>query len=180
MNSTLPPVSLRPVLDTDTAQLLELNSAAVPAVNDLDIDELTAILGASHSAVAVTSDTEPGTVLGFVILFAAGADYASENYRWFSRRTDSFLYVDRIVVAPDHRGLGLGAHLYSAVFDAARALDTDVVFCEVNLRPANPESLAFHDRLGFIEIGQQATKNDSVLVSLLSADVSQVRSAPPE
>jgi predicted GNAT superfamily acetyltransferase len=88
--------------------------------------------------------------------------------------------VDRIVVAPDHRGRGLGALLYSAVFDAARALGAEDVVCEVNLKPANPESLAFHDRLGFTEVGQQSTKNDTVVVSLLSAAVAEVRSAPPE
>ena len=173
-----PLLSLRPVRDTDSAQLLELNSAAVPAVNNLGPDDLAALIIASHSAIAVVADTEPDTVLGFAILFAAGADYASENYRYFSGRAETFLYVDRIVVAEGHRGQGLGARLYSAVFDAARALPTDVVFCEVNLRPANPESLAFHDRLGFTEIGRQSTKNDTVVVSLLSASVSEVRSAP--
>lgn len=179
-SSALPPVSLRPVLDTDTTRLLELNSAAVPAVNDLDTDQLAAILAAAHSAIAVVADAEPGTALGFAILFAAGADYDSENYRWFSGRSADFLYLDRIVVDPDHRGRGLGALLYSAVFDAARAISADVVFCEVNLQPPNPGSLAFHDRLGFTEIGQQATKNDTVVVSLLSAEVDAVRSAPPE
>ncbi|WEO78878.1 GNAT family N-acetyltransferase [Cryobacterium sp. SO2] len=177
---SLPPLALRPVRDTDTAQLLELNSAAVPAVNELDADQLAAILSAAHSAIAIVADAEPNSVLGFAILFAAGADYASENYQWFSDRAEDFLYVDRIVVSAEHRGQGLGAQLYSAVFDAARALSVDVVFCEVNLKPRNPESLAFHDRLGFTEIGQQSTKGDSVVVSLLSADVSEARSAPPE
>lgn len=172
-----PLLSLRPVRSTDCAQLIALNSAAVPAVNDLTPDDLAALIAASHSAIAVVADTEPATVLGFAILFAAGAAYASENYRYFSGRSDSFLYVDRIVVAAGHRGRGLGARLYSAVFDAARALPADVVFCEVNLRPANPESLAFHNRLGFTEIGQQSTKNGAVVVSLLSAPVSEVRSA---
>jgi len=170
-------IAVRPVRDADSAQLLALNTAAVPAVNDLGADDLTALIAASHSAIAVVAEAEPDTVLGFAILFAAGADYASENYRFFSARARTFLYVDRIVVAAGHRGGGLGARLYSAVFDAARALPTDVVFCEVNLRPANPESLAFHDRLGFTEIGQQATKNDTVVVSLLSASVPKVRSA---
>jgi predicted GNAT superfamily acetyltransferase len=176
----LPPVSLRPVLGTDTASILELNSAAVPAVNDLDAEQLAAILAGAHSAIVVVADAEPNTPLGFAILFAPGADYASENYRWFSARSGDFLYVDRIVVAPDHRGRGLGAMLYSAVFDAARTIDAAEVFCEVNLKPANPQSLAFHDRLGFTEIGQQATKNDTVVVSLLSAAVAEVRSAPPQ
>jgi predicted GNAT superfamily acetyltransferase len=180
MTRTLPPVSLRPVRDTDTAQLLELNNTAVPAVNDLDAAALTALLGSGHSALAVVADTEPDTVLGFVILFAAGADYASENYRWFSGRGEDFLYLDRIVVDAKLRGLGLGALLYSAVFDAARAAGADVVFCEVNLQPPNPRSLAFHDKLGFTEVGRQSTKNDTVVVSLLSASVAEARSAPAE
>jgi predicted GNAT superfamily acetyltransferase len=176
----LPPLSLRPVRDTDTAQLLRLNSAAVPAVNDLDSAELAALLSAGHSATVVVADTDPDTVLGFTIVFAPGAAYDSENYLWFSGRSTAFLYLDRIVVAPDHRGQGLGALLYSAVFDSARAVGADVVFCEVNLQPPNPRSLAFHDRLGFTEIGQQSTKNDTVVVSLLSAVVAEARSAPPE
>jgi predicted GNAT superfamily acetyltransferase len=176
----LPPVSLRPLRDTDTTHILDLNSAAVPAVNELDTEQLEAILASAHSTVAVVADSEPNTPLGFAILFAAGADYASENYRWFSARSDDFLYVDRIIVAPDHRGQGLGALLYSAVFDAARAIGAAEVYCEVNLKPANPQSLAFHERLGFTEVGQQATKNDTVVVSLLSAAVDAVKSAPPE
>jgi predicted GNAT superfamily acetyltransferase len=173
-----PPLSLRPLRDTNTAQVLELNSAAVPAVNDLDADELGALLAAAHSAVAVVADAEPNTVLGFAILFAPGAEYHSENYRWFSGRSASFLYLDRIVVAPDSRGQGMGTLLYSAVFDAARALGADEVFCEVNLQPPNPQSMAFHERLGFTEIGQQSTKNDTVVVSLQSAAVAEARSAP--
>ena len=129
MTDPLPPVSLRPLLDTDSARVLELNSAAVPAVNDLGADDLAALIAASHSAIAVVADADPDTVLGFAILFAAGADYASENYRYFSEQAHTFLYLDRIVVAADHRGRGLGAQLYSAVFDAARALPTEVVFC---------------------------------------------------
>lgn len=164
-------LSLRPVRESDTGRLLELNSGAVPAVNDLDADELGALLRSAHSALAVVADADPDTVLGFVVLFAAGADYASENYRWFSGRSEAFLYLDRIVVAPDHRGRGLGAVLYSAVFDTARALGAGVVFCEVNLQPPNPGSLVFHARLGFTEIGRQSTKNDTVVVSLLSAAV---------
>lgn len=167
--TTHPRLSLRPVRPADTIQLLGLNRGAVPAVNDLDLAQLAALVAACHSATVVVADTAPDTVLGFTILFTPGADYASENYRWFSHRSADFVYLDRIVVAPDHRGQGLGALLYSAVFDTVRAVGADVVFCEVNLRPPNPRSLAFHHRLGFTEIGRQSTKNDTVVVSLLSA-----------
>jgi predicted GNAT superfamily acetyltransferase len=45
------------------------------------------------------------------------------------------------------------------------------VTCEVNLDPPNPRSLAFHERLGFREVGRQATKGGAFTVVLLAAAV---------
>jgi predicted GNAT superfamily acetyltransferase len=45
------------------------------------------------------------------------------------------------------------------------------VTCEVNLDPPNPESLAFHARLGFARVGEQETKGGSVTVALLAAEL---------
>ncbi|KGJ73384.1 hypothetical protein GY21_11550 [Cryobacterium roopkundense] len=171
------PHLLRPIEPLDLAQILTLNNAAVPAVNDLDTASLAALVAtAAHTAV-ITTDAAPHVVLGFVIAFAPNADYASENYRWFSARSGSFLYVDRIVVAPESRSQKLGALLYDSVFDAARKSAVAEVFCEVNTSPPNPRSLVFHSRLGFAEIGQQTTKNDTVVVALLSASITAATSS---
>ncbi len=165
------PYSLRPLLPADAATVLGLNNAAVPAVNAHDEASLSALLAASSHALVVVHDAAPSEVLGFAVLFGVGADYASENYRWFSTRSDSFLYVDRIVVSPEARNQGLGALLYTAIFTAAGAAEVGQVFCEVNSAPPNPRSLAFHSRLGFVPIGEQATKGGTVVVCLLSAPV---------
>ncbi|HSP75900.1 MAG TPA: GNAT family N-acetyltransferase [Cryobacterium sp.] len=165
------PYLLRPLLPADAATVLGLNNAAVPAVNVHDEDSLSALLAAGSHAIAVVHDTAPGDVLGFAVVFGVDADYASENYRWFSARSDSFLYVDRIVVSDQARNQGLGALLYTAIFAAAAAAEVRQVFCEVNLAPANPRSLAFHSRLGFEPIGEQSTKGGTVVVSLLAAPV---------
>jgi predicted GNAT superfamily acetyltransferase len=45
------------------------------------------------------------------------------------------------------------------------------VTCEVNLEPPNPRSLAFHDRLGFVQVGELVTKNDTITVALLASPV---------
>lgn len=163
------PYSVRPLRTTDAGQVLALNNAAVPAVNALDAESLAALLMQCALAIAVTADTDPQDVLGFAIVFAARADYSSENYRWFSARSTDFLYVDRIVVAGEARNQGLGELLYASIFAAARESEASEVFCEVNVAPPNPRSLAFHSRLGFAEIGQQTTKNDTVVVALLAA-----------
>ncbi|MCS5733063.1 GNAT family N-acetyltransferase [Herbiconiux daphne] len=162
---------VRPVDIADLPQLMVLNRAAVPAVNDIDDDELRTLVEQSVAAVAVVERGHPDAVLGFVLALPPGLDYRSENYRWFSARGDRFLYVDRIVVGEGRRSRGIGALLYDAVFDAARARGATEVDCEVNVDPPNPGSLIFHSRLGFQEVGRQATKGDTVVVALLARAV---------
>ena len=163
--------SIRSLLPTDLPLILAINNSAVPAVNELDAAGLAALVEHSHLAFAIVPDDAPHLAIGFAILFVAGAEYESENYRWFSNRSTDFLYVDRIVVADGYRGAGLGQVLYDAIFAAARREVLTEVLCEVNLEPPNPGSLAFHDRLGFAEVGQLSTKGDTVVVSLLAASV---------
>jgi predicted GNAT superfamily acetyltransferase len=167
---------LRPLTDSDLPRLLELNHAAVPAVNDVDAGELRALLGAATLAVGAVRVGHPDAaagddLVGFVIALAPGADYASENYRWFGGRGSRFLYVDRIVVGEGARGAGVGVLLYDAVFEAARASGAVEVDCEVNVEPPNPGSMRFHSRLGFAEVGRQSTKNGTVEVALLARPV---------
>jgi len=163
--------SIRSLVPADLPRLLALNNAAIPAVNELDAEALEAVVLHSHLAVVVVDTNATEIALGFSILFVAGAKYESENYRWFSGRSSDFLYVDRIVVADGFRGQGLGQVLYDAIFCAARREVLAEVLCEVNLEPPNPGSLAFHGRLGFLEVGQLSTENDTHVVSLLAASV---------
>ncbi|MGA1838412.1 GNAT family N-acetyltransferase [Herbiconiux sp. 11R-BC] len=163
---------VRPFAPADLDRVVELNRAAVPAVNDVDGERMLELVGLSHAAVVVADSAHPDVVLGFALTLRPGADYDSENYRWFSARGDDFLYLDRIVVADGHRGAGLGARLYDAVFAEARAIGAAEVDCEVNVQPPNPGSLAFHSRLGFVEVGRQSTKGGTVVVALLAVTLS--------
>ena len=65
-------------------------------------------------------------------------------------------------IDPTAQGLGLGRELYDEV---KRHVDAEWFTLEVNLRPRNDGSLAFHERLGFDEVGQQET-DYGMLVSL--------------
>lgn len=162
-------VVLRSIRPADIPQIAVLNTAAVPAVSPATEGELGVLLGFSHLAVVAVDDAAEASVLGFLLCMAPGSEYASENYRYFESRGIDHLYVDRIVVADGARGLGIGSQLYDSVFDRARGEGRQEVTCEVNLDPPNPESLAFHARLGFERIGEQATKNATVTVALLAA-----------
>jgi predicted GNAT superfamily acetyltransferase len=164
-------VVLRELEPADLPAVVELNNDAVPAVPMADEDELALLTAfASLSVVAVDED-DPDEVLGFLIAMDPGLSYASENYRWFSARNDDFLYVDRIVIGAEARGTGIGRLLYGAVFAKAEVDGRREVTCEVNLRPANPRSLGFHDALGFRRVGEQDTKGGAIRVALLAAPI---------
>ncbi|QTE30698.1 GNAT family N-acetyltransferase [Pengzhenrongella sicca] len=159
----------RPIVPADLAVLSALNEAAVPAVNSLGLEGLTAHVPRCDLAIAI--DDAAGRPVAFLLALEPGADYDSENYRWFSAHRPGSLYVDRIVVAPQAHGRGLGRALYAAVAARAGTLGLAAVTCEVNLEPPNPESLAFHRRLGFEQLGEQTTKGGSVRVALLALGV---------
>lgn len=161
-------MELRELESHDIDRLVALNDTAYPAVPITSAEDMRALLAIADFTVAVVDNEQ---VVGFVIGMRPGSSYSSENYRYFADRGSNCLYVDRIVVDEERRGDGLGRKLYAAVFDVARAEKRVEVACEVNVDPPNPESLAFHARLGFTKLGEQGTKNGSVTVALLAADV---------
>lgn len=167
---------IRTVRTDDLPVLAALNDAAVPAVNALGLDGLAAHVARCDTALVAADGTD--APLAFLLALAPGAPYPSENYGWFSLHRPGSLYVDRVVVAPHAHGRGLGRSLYGAVLERAAALGLAEVTCEVNLEPPNPESLAFHRRLGFRRVGEQSTSGGSVRVALLARAVDRPGTGP--
>ncbi|GGB96766.1 hypothetical protein GCM10010972_06900 [Cellulomonas carbonis] len=161
----MPPPVVRPLWDDDVPTLARLNDAAVPAVNALGTAGLRDHLPRCRLALVVDAGRGPEALL---LALGPGADYASENYSWFSRERPGSLYVDRVVVAQRLRRLGVGRSLYAQVAAHAAEHGFEEVTCEVNLEPPNPDSLAFHRSLGFRTVGRQETKGGTVRVALMA------------
>jgi predicted GNAT superfamily acetyltransferase len=163
---------LRPYRAADLGTLVDVNDGAYPAVPITPAAELAELVQMSTVKVVVEAD---GIPVGFVLGMPPGLSYDSENYVFFSERAAElgrdFVYVDRIVLAPALRSRGLGPRLYAAVFEEARRVGAPEVLCEVNVEPPNPGSLAFHTRLGFVEVGRQETHGGENVVALLAAPV---------
>ncbi|GAB5471004.1 MAG: hypothetical protein Kilf2KO_40340 [Rhodospirillales bacterium] len=138
--------SLRALTKADLPWLLALNDACVPAVNALDATAMEALL---CEAVWTGAVEQAGLPLAVLIAFAPGACYRSTNYAWFDAQEESFAYIDRVMVAQEGRGQGLGRRLYEALAAWASEAGYPRLCCEVNEVPPNPQSIAFHESLGF-------------------------------
>lgn len=158
-------MNLRPFETEDLPHLVAYNNAELPHVSELTERTGEALIEMAYDVAVVADDSR---ILGFVVAFVPGSAYHSLNYRWFDDSLDDFLYVDRIVVAPEAQGQGIGRLLYSHV-GALAAQRGCVVACEVNLVPPNEPSMRFHERLGFSEVGQLGTNEKKV--ALLAWDV---------
>ena len=146
--------AIRDIVDADLARILEINQANVPEVGSVDAQRLAFILGESPIALAVEVD---GRVVGFCLVLGADSSYDSVNYRWFTEHFSDFMYLDRVAFDAAAQGNGYGTMLYGEVAARMQAVDATQLALEVNVEPPNEPSLAFHDKLGFVEVGQQDT-----------------------
>ena len=165
-------MDIRHLRPSDLGATLALNNDEVPGLSELDGPELARLT--TISSVALVAELDHGFA-GFCIVMPPGVDYASLNYTWFGAHAgelgyDGFAYLDRIAVTPPARRHGVGRALYAHLL-AELTGSVPVLFCEVNLRPRNDTSLAFHAALGFREVGQQDTDGGTKRVSLLALDL---------
>lgn len=128
--------------------ILALNNAHASELSFLTPESLSALLGQAFRATRI------GKADAFLIGLDQAAAYASPNFLWFRARHPRFAYVDRVAVAPGARGRGLARRLYADFFGAAFRAGHTLVACEVNRRPPNPASDAFHAALGFESVGE--------------------------
>ncbi len=152
--SALPDVIIRPIGSADVDEILAINQANVPDVGSVDAARMTFLFGESPIALAVELDA---TIVGFCLVMPSGGNYDSVNYRWFCERYDDFMYLDRVAFDSAAQGRGLGTLLYAEVDRLMAERGDALLALEVNVEPPNVPSLAFHRRLGFVEVGQQDT-----------------------
>lgn len=139
--------------------IVPISSEAEPAVlalNNKHAEELSWLEQGELSHLVAQAFHAPriGDLEAFLIAFDQNADYDSPNFLWFKARYPRFVYVDRILVAPEARGRGHARSLYDDLFDRAKRAGHDVIVCEINSDPPNPVSEAFHAALGFSYVGE--------------------------
>ena len=161
------PFRITDVTTADLAAVLALNESEVPHVGTVDIERMHWFAAnASYFRVARNNSQ----LAAFLIGLRPGTSYDSLNYRWFCDRYDEFAYVDRIAVSITARRHGLASRLYDD-FAAEMPDSVRIMTCEVNTQPPNEESMRFHNRLGFREVGRRVSENGNKEVAMLLMDL---------
>jgi predicted GNAT superfamily acetyltransferase len=150
----------------DEAAILALNEAHATETSSLTQVQLHALLGqAFHVGLSARGRD------AFLIALDQDAISASPNFQWFKSRYKKFVYVDRVIVAPKRRGRGVARKLYDDLFAAAVHAGHGLIGCEVNLDPPNPASDAFHEVLGFTEVGRATLPGGEKVVRYLMKEL---------
>ncbi len=163
------PLVLRNVTDADLNRILEINEANVPAVGTATLEHLAHLLAEGSIALVSeladdSADEVNGDIAGFSIVFGPNANYDSINYQWFMEHHPTSMYLDRVAFDDRFHGRGLGTEMYAEVDRLIRRdhPDSTGLSLEVNIDPPNEPSLAFHRKLGFVEVGRQMSKGIEV------------------
>ncbi len=160
---------MRVMKSSDVPAVTALNNTAHPAVTLLTEEDTTQLFDLCNIRLVATNRDRQ--ITAFLLSLGMGKDYDSENYQWFEARGVRHQYIDRVVVGSSAKGTGIGRALYESVFEHARQCGANEVTAEVNLRPPNPGSVAFHERLGFRRLAEQETKGGAIQVALLARSV---------
>ena len=150
--------------------IVKMNQEALPAVSSVNINDMNHFLTIVDYFRSLKIEEK---LVGFLIALTPGKEYHSINYKWFEKRFDSFMYVDRIVIDPSYQGNGLGKAFYNNLADFSNN-KTDRITCEVNIRPKNEESMIFHGKYGFVQVGTQTTENGKKEVSLMEYKITSI------
>ena len=153
----------------DANTITALNEVFVSVTSPMDGERFRELFELSRFCLVAEA---PNEVLGFVMAMKNGAPYDNGNYKWFDDRVSDMVYVDRIVLASEARGQGVGRLLYRYLSELALGACCSVMTAEMDIDPPNAHSVHFHRMLGFAEIGQR-TLDSGKRVSMQSVALSE-------
>lgn len=156
-------VAIRDAALADEEFILALNAASTPAVGEMALPAYRDIAAQAYRVLIAEAGGEPA---GFLILIRPGSSYPSDNYGWFEEQFDRHLYIDRIAISERAKGQGVGRALYDEALKLAAELGEERLTAEVNEEPPNPQSMAFHEKLGFRHLLSRKSRSGKVVAML--------------
>ncbi len=144
------PITIRPAAETDLEAITAIYNEAgvgttasydlIPVSQDEQRQRFEAKVRHGHPTLVATQDDR---VVGYAS-YGPFRDKAGYSYT-----VEHSVYVDA-----EHRASGVGRMLMTALIDYARGHGVHVMLGAVDA--SNEASVAFHERLGFVEVGRMA------------------------
>lgn len=132
--------------------LLDADYVSLPTQQQLNNDA-TGFKPSQREEIVARQERKADDILGIAVGFKnTNTLYPGYNFNWFKQRFGDFLYIDRIIIAPQARGQKLGKHLYAQAQEWCLEHGLKRIVCEVNDEPANPVSHLFHQNMGFKKV----------------------------
>ena len=145
-------MEIRDAIESDFESIIHLNRIEEKQTSPMNLERLIYLdeLASFHMVALIDKQ-----IAGFLIALRESTPYQNINYAWFASRYEKYFYVDRIVVSKNYSGMKVGSSLYSRLMSYASDAGINRVVCEFNIDPPNLASRAFHEKLGFNEVGRQ-------------------------
>ena len=144
----------------DLAPILSLNQNSIPAVSSSNLEIMKHFLTICDYFKVFKIN---GEIIGFLNALQPLKDYKSEHYKWFNDRYKSFIYVDRIIFKKSYQNQGYGTIFYNDLIESVKNDSLDIV-CEINTKPYNKQSIQFHKKYGFKDIGTENIDSNKSVV----------------
>ena len=135
----------------DLKSILSLNQESMPAVSSSNLEMMKHFLIICDYFKICKIN---GEIIGFLNALLPSKDYKSEHYKWFNDRYESFIYVDRIILNKSYQNQGYGRVFYDDLINSIKNKPLDIA-CEINTKPYNKQSIKFHKKYGFKEVGRK-------------------------
>lgn len=126
-----------------------LQQAAAPASLQCNASEFAERLTLCDMQLALG---QGAGLRGFALGISSARPQPHFTQQWFLMRFDSFLYLERLVVAADCQRRGVGRDLLQQTLLWAQENGLERVCCQVHERPANRGAQAFVEAMGFAAI----------------------------
>jgi len=131
-------------------QILKVNAEYVYWLSPLDEARLKWVLERADYAKQI--DNAQAVLFGYPY----DVNYPDHiNIQYLSQHIENYFYIDRIVIDSASQGKGYGRQLYEDIIRHAREGGYEYLACEVNTKPNNPGSHAFHLKMGFEVLGDE-------------------------
>ena len=147
----------------DLKSILSLNQDSIPAVSSSNLEMMKHFLIICDYFKICKIN---GEIIGFLNALLPSKDYTSEHYKWFNDRYESFIYVDRIIFNKSYQNQGYGTVFYDDLINSIENKPLDIA-CEINTKPYNKQSIKFHKKYGFKEVGRKDINKEKSVIYML-------------